>query len=54
MQAEIGDEGKEDFFHPETGEKISKTAYKKLMKNGGKEKKDKKAVVPQNTGGMYL
>ncbi len=40
---EADDDGaKEEFFHPETGEKISKNAWKKLQKTGGKEKAPKK------------
>jgi valyl-tRNA synthetase len=48
-----GEEGdsKEVFHHPETGEVISKSLYKKLMKGGGvkKEKKEKPAPKPENT-----
>lgn len=35
-----------EFFHPETGEKISKNAFKKLQKGPKKEKKEKTAPVP--------
>ncbi len=42
------DDSKEEFFHPETGEKISKNAWKKLQKNGGKEKAPKKEKVAPN------
>jgi valyl-tRNA synthetase len=43
IPAASGDDNKdvEKFFHPETGEQISKNAYKKLMK-GGPVKKEKK------------
>lgn len=47
--AEVRDaeDTKEVFFHPETGEQISKNAYKKLMKGGPKkEKKEKPAPAP--------
>ena len=42
-------DGKQEFIHPETGEKISKNAYKKLMKGGPpkKEKKEKPIPVPK-------
>lgn len=36
--AAAGDVTVEEYFHPETGEKISKNAWKKIQKNGGKEK----------------
>jgi valyl-tRNA synthetase len=38
------------FLHPETGEQISKNAYKKLMKGGPpkKEKKEKPIPVPKS------
>jgi valyl-tRNA synthetase len=41
-------EGGEIFYHPETGEKISKNAYKKLLKGvpAKKEKKEKAAPAP--------
>jgi valyl-tRNA synthetase len=39
-------EGGESYFHPETGEKISKNAFKKLQKGPKKEKKEKVAPVP--------
>lgn len=35
-------EDKEKFFDPVTGEQISKSAHKKLMKNAGAPKKEKK------------
>mmetsp|Transcript_6397 Transcript_6397/g.10765 ORF Transcript_6397/g.10765 Transcript_6397/m.10765 type:complete len:710 (-) Transcript_6397:8-2137(-) len=39
--------GGEEFFHPETGEKMSKNAFKKLQKGTlKKEKKPKEAPVP--------
>ena len=36
----------QEYFHPETGEKISKNAFKKLQKGPKKEKKEKPAPVP--------
>jgi valyl-tRNA synthetase len=42
-------EATEEFFHPETGEKMSKNAWKKLQKGGGKEKKEKKEM-PKPSG----
>lgn len=36
----------EKFFDPETGEQISKNAYKKLLKNGGNKKEKKEKPVP--------
>lgn len=44
-----GSEQQEKFFDPVTGEQISKNAYKKLLKGGVKEKKEKKekVVVPK-------
>jgi len=39
---------KEEFFHPETGEKLSKNAYKKAMKGGEKPKKEKAAPSAPN------
>lgn len=39
----------QEYFHPETGEKISKNAYKKLLKGGPakKEKKEKPVATTQ-------
>jgi len=49
-----GDEGggSGPFFHPETGEQISKNAYKKLLKGvpAKKEKKEKPVPVPKPDG----
>lgn len=48
--AEEKDDGKEVFHDPETGEVISKSAYKKLMKNGGKKVEKKEKVVFAKVG----
>ncbi len=46
-----GDAPKEKFFHPETGEELSKNAWKKLQKDGGKPKKEKKGFPPPKAAG---
>jgi valyl-tRNA synthetase len=49
--ANDGEGDKEIFYHPETGEVISKNLYKKFMKGGGvgkKDKKDKQLPNPPN------
>jgi len=45
---DAGDDSKEEYLHPETGEKISKNAWKKLQKNGGKDPKVKKEKFVPN------
>ena len=42
IMSEEDGEDKEKFYDPVTGEQISKNAYKKLMKNAGAPKKEKK------------
>ncbi len=44
------DDDKEVFHDPETGEVISKSAYKKIMKNGGKKVEKKEKVVFAKAG----
>lgn len=48
--AEEKDDDKEVFHDPETGEAISKSAYKKIMKNGGKKVEKKEKVVYAKAG----
>ena len=42
----MADQAKEEFFHPETGEKMSKNAWKKMQKGGDKPKKEKALPTP--------
>ena len=42
---------KEKFFHPETGEEMSKNAWKKFQKGGDKPKKEKKGFPPAKAAG---